>query len=49
MKQGDTSLRGTGDFFAKLKAAEEVPRGVILVTVDVVVLYPSIPHSEDHP
>ena len=46
MKQGKTYIRGTADLSAKLKAAGEVPKGAILVTTDVVGLYPSIPHSE---
>ena len=46
MKQGESYIRDTGDFLAKLKAAGEVPKGAILVTADVVGLYPSIPHSE---
>ena len=49
MKQGDTCIRGTGYFLAKLKAAEEVPRGATLVTADVAGLYPSILHSKDYP
>ena len=46
MKQGESYIRDTGDFLAKLKAARELPKGAILVTADVVGLYPSIPHSE---
>ena len=46
MKQGESYIRNTGDFSAKFKAAGKVPKGAILVTVDVVGLYPSIPHSE---
>ena len=46
MKQGESYIRDTGDFLAKLKAAGEVPKGAILVAADVVGLYPSIPHSE---
>ena len=45
MKQGESYIRETGDFLAKLKTAGEVPKGAILVTADVVGLYPSIPHS----
>ena len=48
-KQGDTCIRGTGYFLAKLKAADEVPRGATLVTADVAGLYPSILHSKDYP
>ena len=46
MKQAESYIRDTGDFLAKLKAAGEVPKGAILVTADVVGLYPSVPHSE---
>ena len=46
IKQGESFIRDTGDLLAKLKAAGEVPEGTILVTADVVGLYPSIPHSE---
>ena len=46
MKQGESYIRETGDFLAKLKAAVEASKGAILVTADVVELYPSIPHSE---
>ena len=38
IKQGKTCVRDTGDFLAKLKAAEESQKNVGL--------YPSIPHSE---
>ena len=47
MKQGESYIRDAGDFLTKLKASGEVPKGAILVTADVVGLYPSIPHSED--
>ena len=46
MKQGESYIRDTGNFLAKLKAAGEVPKGAILVTADVVGLYPSISDSE---
>ena len=47
MKQGESYIRDTGDFLAKLKTAEEVSNRAILVTADVVGLYHSIPYSED--
>ena len=47
MKQGESYIRDTGDFLAKLKTAEEVSNRAILVTADVVGLYHSIPCSED--
>ena len=46
MKQRESYIRDTGDFLAKPKAAGEVPEGAVLVTIDVVGPYPSIPHSE---
>ena len=46
MKQGETYIRDTGDFLAKLKAAGEDPKGAILVTADDVGFYTSIPRSE---
>ena len=45
-KQGETYIRDIGDFSEKLKTAGEVPKGVFLVTADVVGLYLGIPHSE---
>ena len=42
MKQGESYIRDTGYFLAKLKAAGEVPKEAILMTTDVVGLYPSI-------
>ena len=46
MKQGETYIRDTGDFVAKLKAAGEVLIPAILVTTDVVRFYPSFPDNE---
>ena len=46
MKQGNSYIKDTGDFLEKLRAIEEIPKGAILVTADVVGLYPSIPHDE---
>ena len=46
MKQGNSYIKNTGDFLKKLRAIGEIPKGVILVTADVVGLYPSIPHDE---
>ena len=42
MKHGESYLRDTGNSWAKLKAAAEVPKGAILVTADVVGSYPSM-------
>ena len=45
MKQGESYKKDTGDFLEKLKRVEEIPKGAILVTADVVGLYPSILHN----
>ena len=45
MKQGESYIKDTGDFLENLKRVEEIPKGAILVTADVVGLYPSIPHD----
>ena len=45
MKKRACYIRDTGGFLVKLKAAAEVPKGAI-VTVDILGLYLSIPHSE---
>ena len=46
MKQGNSYIKDAGDFLEKLRAIGEIPKGAILVTADVVGLYPSIPHDE---
>ena len=43
MKQGESYVKDTGDFLDKLKTVGEIPK--ILVTADMVGLYPSIPHD----
>ena len=45
MKQGESYIKGNGDFLEKLKRVEGIPKAAILVTADVVGLYPSIPHD----
>ena len=45
MKQGESYIKDNGDFLEKLKRVEGIPKGTILVTADVVRLYPSIPHD----
>ena len=47
MKQWESYIKDTGDVLEKSKEVEEIPKGTFLVTADVVVLYPSIPHDED--
>ena len=46
MKEGKSYIKDTADFLDKLKDLGQVPEGAILVTADVVGLYPSIPHTE---
>ena len=45
MKQGESHVKDTRDFLENLKRVGEIPKGAILVTTDVVGLYPSIPHD----
>ena len=37
-------IKDTGDFLNKIKNINAIPENAILVTADVVGLYPSIPH-----
>ena len=46
MQNGWSYLRDSGDFIDKIKRIEKITEGPFLVTVDVVGLYPSIPHKE---
>ena len=43
---GTSYIKDTNDFLPKLKNLKKVPDNAILVTADVVGLYPSIPHNE---
>ena len=45
MQKGKSYIKESGDFINKLKSLLNIPEGVILVTADVVGLYPSIPHQ----
>ena len=38
-------IKDSGDFLKKVKHLGQIPDGAILVTADVVGLYPSIPHK----
>ena len=38
-------IKDSGDFIRKIKNLTDIPEGAILVTADVVSLYPSIPHQ----
>ena len=46
MKQGNSYIKDLGVFPEKLRAIGEIPKEAILVTADVVGLYPSIAHDE---
>ena len=46
MKQGNPYIKDTGDFLENLRAIEEISKGAILVTADVVRLHPLIPQDE---
>ena len=39
-------FKGTNHFLSKLKSLGKLPQGAILCTIDIVSLYPNIPHSE---
>ena len=39
-------IKNTNHFLSKLKSLGKLPQGAILCTIDVVSLYPNIPHSE---
>ena len=43
MKSGTSYIDDTNDFLLKLKNLKKVPDNAIIVTADVVGLYPSIP------
>ena len=45
MKAGKSYIKDTGDFLQKLANLGIIPSNAILVTANVVGLYPSIPHD----
>ena len=45
MKAGKSYIKDTGDFLQKLTNLGIIPSNAILVTANVVGLYPSIPHD----
>ena len=45
MKSGKSYVKDTGDFIEKIRNLGKIPKDSFLVTVDVVGLYPSIPHE----
>ena len=49
MQRGRSYIKDSGDFLKKIKNLGPFPENAILVTADVVGLYPSIPHEEGLP
>ena len=45
MQKGWSYIKGSGDFIKKTRNLGSIPENAILVTADVVGLYPSIPHE----
>ena len=45
MQSGQPYIKDSGGFLKKIKNFGALPENAILVTVDVVFLYPSIPHE----
>ena len=45
MQKGKSYIRDSGDFIGKIKNLTSIPSGSLLVTADVVRLYPNIPHD----
>ena len=45
MQNGKSCIRDSSDFISKIKDLNNIPQGALLVTADVVGLYPSIPHD----
>ena len=46
MQSAKSYIKDTSDFLRKLTELGELPENAILVTTDVVSLYPSIPHAD---
>ena len=46
MKNGKSYIRDSADFMSKISDLGKIPEGSLLVTCDVVGLYPSIPHED---
>ena len=45
MQKSWSYIKDSGDFIRKIKNLTDISEGAILVTADVVGLYPSIPHE----
>ena len=46
MQESFSYIKDSGDFIKKIKHIRNIPEDAILVTADVVALYPSIPHMD---
>ena len=44
MQEGWSYIKDSGDFIKKLKNIDHIPQDAIMVTTDIVGLYPSTPH-----
>ena len=47
MQTGKSYIKDSGDFISKIKSLQNIPEGAILVSADVVGLFPSIPHKAE--
>ena len=47
MQSANSYIKDTSDFLRKLNNLGKLPKNAILVTADVVILYPSIPHADE--
>ena len=45
MQRSWSYVKDSGNFIDKMKGIKNIPENVLLVTADVVALYPSIPHN----
>ena len=45
MRKGLSYIKDSGDFINKIQRMGSIPDNAILVTADVMALYPSIPHD----
>ena len=45
MQRGWSYIKNSGDFMKKTRNLGSIPKNAILITADVVGLYPSIPHE----
>ena len=45
MQKGESYIKHSGNFLSKIKELQSIPDGAILLTSDIVAIYPSIPHE----